>query len=156
MAQFVKGDVMKKNIPLLFLLFFFIKVPAQNKIVPLQLCPDELKWNPTKPPLAPGAKVTVLEGNPKDTGHFTMRVKMPPHYLLRPHTHPVDERTTVISGSVNIALDEAIDSAKTKKLTAGCFYVNPANAAHYLYTNETEAVVQISTNGPWGFKFLEK
>jgi len=141
---------------LIFLLSISSTVFSQSKIVPLQLCPEELKWNPTKPPLAAGAEVTVLEGNPKDTGHFTMRVKMPPHYLLRPHTHPVDERTTVISGSVSISLGEVIDSTKTKRLTAGCFYVNPANVVHYLYTNETEAIAQISTNGPWGFKFLDK
>ena len=32
---------------------------------PLQICADGLKWSDAKPPLLPGAKIAVLEGNPK-------------------------------------------------------------------------------------------
>ena len=143
----------------IFFLFIAILITTKlfsQSVVHVETCPDELKWTPTKAPLAPGAEVTVLEGDPKASGHFTMRVKMPPHYMLAPHSHPVDERTTVIAGIMNIGSGEVVDTSKSTPMTAGCFYVNPAGVVHYAFTGDVETIVQLSTNGPWGFKFLEK
>ena len=44
--------------------------------------PDQLVWKDALPPLTAGAKVTVLEGSPKAEGIFTLRLKLPPHWLL--------------------------------------------------------------------------
>ena len=144
---------MKINLLLILLLFFCFKLLSQST-TPIQLCPDEMKWNPSKA-LPAGAEVTVIEGDPKAAAHFTIRVKLPAHYVLPPHQHPVEERTTVLSGSISIGMGAVIDTVHARRMTAGCFYLNPANTTHYAFTNETETVVQISTIGPWGFKFLE-
>ena len=147
---------MKTNILLLPLLFVCLHGYAQNGSAPVKICPDSLKWNAAKPPMPPGAEVTVIEGDPKSAGHFTIRIKLPAHYKLPPHTHPVDERTTVISGSISIGMGEVMDTVNARRMTAGCFYLNPANAAHYAFTNETETIVQVSTNGPWGSQLIGK
>jgi mannose-6-phosphate isomerase-like protein (cupin superfamily) len=122
---------------------------------PVQICSDSLVWNDVKPPLPPGAKVAVLEGNPKESGHFTIRIKMPANYKIAPHVHPVDERATVLSGTMYIGFGDTMDEAKAKKIPAGCFYLNPAGVHHYAFTGKEETILQISTNGPWGLNYLE-
>jgi quercetin dioxygenase-like cupin family protein len=121
----------------------------------LRICPDSLKWTDTKPPLPPGAKVAVLEGNPKEAGHFTIRIKMPPNYKIPPHMHPVDERATVLSGAMYVGIGDTMDTAKAQKISAGCFYINPAGMHHYAFTGKEETIIQISTNGPWGSTYLQ-
>jgi hypothetical protein len=67
---------------------------AQNAFTP-----DQVKFGPAPPFLAPGAQLAVLEGNPMaDSGDFTIRLKMPDGYKISPHTHPNRENVTVISG----------------------------------------------------------
>src|SRR5262245_60019369 len=60
--------------------------------------PESLKWADAPPVLPGGAKVAVLEGDPAKEGPFVMRVKLPDGYRIPPHTHPKQERVTVISG----------------------------------------------------------
>jgi len=77
-----------------------------------------------------------------------MRLKLPAGARLPPHTHPADERVTVISGSVHVALGDTFDAAKGIVVTAGGFYVNPTPLPHYLWTDE-ECVIQVTGIGPW-------
>src|SRR5437016_411065 len=138
---------MKKYFLLIFFFCYCTRLLAQNVLdgvyadtSAIQVCNESLKWNDTKPPLPPGAKVAVLEGNPKEAGHFTMRIKMPPHYKIPPHVHPVDERATVISGAMYVGYGDVMDTTKAKKLSAGCFYINPARMIHYAFTGKEETV----------------
>ena len=97
---------MKNATIITFMLLVILKAHAQqasaNSQKPLQICESDLKWSDTKPPLLPGAKVALVEGNPKTNGHFTLRIKFPPYYKIPPHTHPVDERTLVVKGIINV------------------------------------------------------
>lgn len=105
-------------------------------------------------PFPSTVKVAVLEGDPKGPGHFTVRVKFPKGFVLPLHTHPVDERSTVISGTVYVGTSEGADKAKGIKLEAGAFYVNPKDVTHW-FIAETEVVLQISTDGPWGVRKVQ-
>ena len=124
--------------------------------LPLQRCASELQWIDAKPPMPTGAKVAVIEGNPKTEGHFTIRLKFPPYYKIPAHLHPVDERTTVLSGAINVGFGEILDTTSATRLEAGCFYVNPAGVHHFAFTSEQETEVQVSTNGPWGLELIEQ
>jgi quercetin dioxygenase-like cupin family protein len=142
-------------------LLFTLAAHAQEKMIPTQVkavhaCESELTWSDSKPPLLPGAKVTVLEGNPKTEGHFTIRIKLPPWYKIPPHFHPSDERTTVLSGSISIGMGDVMDTTQAQQMNAGCFYVNPSGVHHYAFTSGLETELQISTNGPWGTELLIK
>jgi quercetin dioxygenase-like cupin family protein len=115
---------------------------------PLRWVQKEAQWRDG--PL-PGTKVSVLEGNPQGPGLFTLRLRLPPKFLLRSHTHPQDERVTVLSGSVNVAFN-GVDVTQAPKFDAGDFYVNPAGVEHVVYS-ATGAVLQMTGVGPWEVHF---
>jgi mannose-6-phosphate isomerase-like protein (cupin superfamily) len=111
---------------------------------------------PVQPPLPPGARGEILEGDPKSDGIFTMRLQFPPDYVLAPHTHPADERVTVLSGEVFVGIGDSLDRASAQAFTSGCFYVNPAGLHHYVFSGKQGAVLQLTCKGPWGIHFLEQ
>src|SRR5262245_48918585 len=89
-------------------------------------------FGPGKPPFPPTAQVAILEGDPAKAGQFTARIKIPAAFSLPPHTHPVTERTTVLSGSVYVGFGLVADRAHATKLSAGAFYLNPKGEPHFL------------------------
>ena len=69
------------------------------------------------------------------------------------HTHPVDEVVTVISGTFSLGMGETADQSKAQALPAGSFFALPPDTAHYVFIDE-ETIIQISTIGPWGLKYV--
>jgi quercetin dioxygenase-like cupin family protein len=120
-----------------------------HKIVP----PQEIKWGPAPAVLPPGAEAAVLFGDPSKEGLFVLRLKFPKGYRVPPHTHPVDEVLTVISGTFSMGMGETADQSKAQPFPAGSFFALPPGTAHYVFINQ-EAIVQISTNGPWGLTYI--
>ena len=82
-----------------------------------------------------------------------LRLKLPAGYSVAPHTHPVDEVITVISGTFRLGMGETADQRKAETLPAGSFFALPPGMAHYVFIDE-ETVVQISTVGPWGLTYI--
>lgn len=120
----------------------------------IQVFPADVQWVDGPPTLLAGTKVAVLEGDPKKEGMFTMRLKVPAGSVVRPHTHPREERVTVLSGAAFVGFGEEMDRTQAKKFPAGSFYVNPARTPHYVFFEE-ETVVQITGIGPWEVNYLE-
>ena len=115
--------------------------------------PQEIKWGPAPTVLPPGAEAAVLFGDPSKDGLFVLRLKLPEGYRVPPHTHPVDEVITVISGTFSMGMGETADQGKAQPLPAGSFFALPPGTAHYVFIDE-ETVVQISTVGPWGLTYI--
>lgn len=130
--------------------------PAQTDIAKhaIQFTPADFKWVDAPRSMPAGAKVQVLEGNPSHPGLFTMRVKLPAQTTLMPHSHPQDERVTVLSGAAYIGFGNKVDLAKAKQFAAGSYYVNPAGLHHYTYFGE-ETVMQLTGTGPWEIHYLK-
>ena len=105
------------------------------------------------PALPAGAEAAVLYGDPAKEGQFALRIKLPGGYHVPPHTHPVDENVTVISGKFQLGMGETADQSKADALPAGSFSSLPPGMAHYVYTDE-ETVIQINTMGPWGLEYI--
>jgi quercetin dioxygenase-like cupin family protein len=122
---------------------------AGHTIVP----PQEIKWGPAPAVLPPGAEAAVLFGDPSEEGFFVLRLKLPAGYEVAPHTHPVDEVVTVISGTFSMGMGETADQRKARPLPAGSFFALPLETAHYVFIDE-ETVIQISTVGPWGLTYI--
>jgi quercetin dioxygenase-like cupin family protein len=122
---------------------------AEHTIVP----PQEVKWGPAPAVLPPGAEAAVLFGDPGEEGFFVLRLKLPEGYKVPPHTHPVDEVVTVISGTFSMGMGETADQSKARPLTAGSFFALPPDTAHYVFIDD-ETVIQISTVGPWGLSYI--
>jgi quercetin dioxygenase-like cupin family protein len=112
---------------------------------------NDVKWKEA-PPVLPGAQISVLYGDPTKEGVFVMRLKLPANYKVPPHTHPVDEIVTVISGEFNIGMGKEFDVSKTKPYTAGGLIAMPPGTEHFVHTKQ-ETVIQISTLGPWALKY---
>jgi len=117
------------------------------------IVPDDVKWAAAPKMLPAGAEMAVLFGNPTKEGLFALRLKVPSGYAIAPHTHPADEVVTVISGTAMLGMGEAADRSATKALPAGSFFALPPDMAHFVYFDE-ETVVQVTTNGPWGLKYV--
>jgi quercetin dioxygenase-like cupin family protein len=117
------------------------------------VAPPEIKWGPAPAVLPAGAEAAVLFGDPSEEGLFVLRLKLPAGYSVAPHTHPVDEVITVISGTFRMGMGETADQRKAQPLPAGSFFALPPGTAHYVFIDQ-ETVVQISTIGPWGLTYI--
>ena len=115
--------------------------------------PDAMKWVDAPPSLPPGAKVVVLEGDPTTEGPFVMRAKMPDGYRIMPHTHPKDERVTVLSGTLYMGLGEKFDEQAAKAMPAGSYGRTAAGVRHFAYARG-ETVIQVHGTGPWVIDYV--
>ena len=111
---------------------------------------DGIEWGPCPPgPLAgEGCRMAVLEGNPRGEQLFTFRIQITEPFVLPPHTHPRNERVTVIDGALYVGFGTAVDKEASTRFEAGDFYVNRAGAAHFVWSNEP-TTVQLTGIGPW-------
>ena len=104
------------------------------------IAPDDVKWGPAPKALPAGAQAAVLFGDPTKEGLFALRLKFPSGYA-------------VISGAIALGMGETADRSAATALPAGSFFALPPGMAHFAYFDE-DTVVQITTNGPWGLKYV--
>jgi len=97
--------------------------------------------------------MAVLQGDPMKPGTFTMRMRFPKNWQVPPHTHPVDENVTVLSGTLHIGHGDRFDKSAAKAFSTGTYYSMPANMVHFGYVDE-ETVIQVHGQGPWGIKYI--
>jgi quercetin dioxygenase-like cupin family protein len=116
--------------------------------------PQDIKWGAAPPSLPAGAEAAMLYGDPAKEGMFVLRVRMPKGYKIAPHTHPNPEVITVISGQFTLGMGAKADRARAEPLPAGSFSSMPAGVGHYVFVDE-DAVVQISSTGPWSVDYLD-
>jgi quercetin dioxygenase-like cupin family protein len=115
--------------------------------------PTTVEWKAGPAALPPGAKMAALEGDPTKEGPFVVRFQFPDGYHVAPHTHPKTERVTVISGTLLLAIGEALDRSSAKKLPAGSFGYWPAGMKHTAWS-EGETVIQLHGMGPWQINYV--
>ena len=116
--------------------------------------PEQIKYGPPPPFVAPGAQLAVLEGDPTaSTGDFTIRLKLPDGYKIAPHWHPNRENVTVISGNFKVGMGDKFDEAKMMTFPAGSFaYLDP-DMHHYAMASG-EVVVQVHGMSPLQFNYV--
>src|SRR5688500_19433450 len=108
---------------------------AQHHGSHTNVTPNDLKWQDVGS-LPPGAKVAVIEGKMNEAGPITARIKLPANFRLPPHYHPVLERVTVISGTINIGMGDKLDMQKTTAMGPGTVLTMPPEMRHFAWTNE--------------------
>ena len=99
--------------------------------------------------------MALLEGDPRSSELFTVRFKLKEGFVMPPHTHPRDERVTVLKRKVSVAF--GIDGARenAKHFGPGDYYVNARGAVHTVWADE-DSIVQITGVGPWEAHFVEQ
>jgi hypothetical protein len=116
--------------------------------------PDQIKWGPAPPFIPAGAQLAVLEGNPMAaSGDYTIRLKMPDGYRIAPHTHPLRENVSVISGTLKVGMGDKYDDSKMDSLASGSFvYLDPS--MHHYAGASGETVIQIHGQSPVKFNYI--
>ncbi len=122
--------------------------------VPTVIRPTNIVWQPGPPTLEPGSQGAVLAGNPSQPGPFTLRVRLPAKYRIAPHRHPVEERLTVLSGTLCFAATTATNVAPdTACIGPGTFRLMPANVVHSDWA-PVAVEYQIEALGPFDLTYV--
>ena len=126
---------------------------AQDGMKATTVMPDSLTWK-DNPAIPKGGQIAILVGDPTKAGDVVVqRVKFPPNYQVPPHTHPYAETVTVISGSVGFGMGEKFEK-KGELGKVGALFANPAKHAHYVWTGDEGAIVQVQFTGPGGIDYI--
>ena len=112
-----------------------------------------IKWGPAPAVFPAGTRMAVLQGDPGQSGMFTVRLEFPAGMRIAPHFHPTDEHVTVISGTFLVGMGDTIQVAKALVLPTGSFITAPANAHHYAIARG-RTVVQVSAMGPFSLTYV--
>jgi quercetin dioxygenase-like cupin family protein len=97
--------------------------------------------------------MAVLQGDPGQSGMFTVRLDFPAGLRLAPHFHPADEVVTVITGTFLVGMGDTLDVSKVITLPTGAFIIAPANGHHYAIARG-HTVVQVSAMGPFAMTYV--
>ena len=130
------------------------KEESSGSAEPRILAATEMQWGEGPPSLPAGAQMVVLDGDPRQKGPFTIRLKIPAGYKILAHTHPVAEHITVISGTVHLGIGEKFAETGSRELKAGDFAVVPPGMPHFA-SSRSEAVLQIHGEGPFQRQFVD-
>jgi len=131
----------------------FMAVPVWAAEYTAVMAPD-IKWNDA-PSVGPGAKVAVIDGDPKSSGSFVMRLKAPPKTKIGVHTPPADENVTVLSGTLYFAASDKFDAKTAKAFGPGSYFSIAKGKPMFAYTKDKETVLQLNGIGPWGLAYLD-
>lgn len=119
----------------------------------ISMLPAEIKWVEA-PATGPGAQMAVLEGDLKQAVPFTFRLRLPPDFRIAPHTHPIFERVTVLSGTFHLGIGETFEPAKARAYPAGGVTMMPPGMPMFAFAGKEGTTVQIHGTGPWGITYL--
>jgi len=119
----------------------------------LMVTPDQMTWASASPRIPPGATMSILEGDPRKAGPFTMRISFPDGYRIGAHYHPVAERVTVLQGTYRWGVGDKFDAAALKSLPTGSFAMMPPGVHHFVET-KGPTVTQVSGMGPWKVTYV--
>jgi quercetin dioxygenase-like cupin family protein len=133
------------------LIAFSSSAMAQEKL--MQVTPDALTWR-ENPAFPKGVQIATLVGDPMKAGEVVvLRIKFPANFQMPPHTHPYSEVVTVISGTIGSTHGEKFEK-KGEMLKSGSLWVYPAKHAHYAWTENEKAILQVQFTGPGGIDYI--
>lgn len=95
----------------------------------------------------------VLLGDPGQPEDFVLRAKMPDGYVVPPHWHPIEERITILSGSLKVGTGDKMEEGKMTAYPTGSFLTMPAEMRHYVKASG-ETIIQIAAQGPFQITYV--
>jgi uncharacterized protein (TIGR02246 family) len=117
---------------------------------------DAMTWTDFAPAgFPPGAKRTIIHGDPTKSGDYTMRLRFPNGYRIPPHFHQTAEHITVLQGSFRFGMGERFDASTLASHGPGSFIYAPAKMPHYAMTSG-ETVVQLHGTGPFVLNLVDQ
>ena len=143
---------MKKLLILAGLIALAGSASAQDAMKGIVVKPDALTWQ-DNPALPKGLQVAVILGDPTKAEVVVQRVKFPPNSQIAPHTHPYSEVVTVISGTIGTDEGEKFEK-NGEMLKAGSVFTHPAKHAHFGWSGNEGAILQVQFTGPGGIDYI--
>lgn len=126
--------------------------PAWSEDNSVRVAPEDVQWRDL--PGYNGMQGAVLDGDPRKSGVYVLRVRIPPGLMTRPHFHTEDRYITVMSGTWWVGAGDTFDPAKTEALKPGTYLHQAARTHHFDGAKDEEVVLQIIGNGPGGTTFI--
>jgi quercetin dioxygenase-like cupin family protein len=114
---------------------------------------EDIRWSPF-PAFPPEARLAILVGNPKMSGPYVIRVRVPAGVTLKPHIHPENRIYTVISGVFYIGIGTKFDVSKLKAYPPGSVVVLPGNTPHFHLARSGSYETQVTAQGPLGISYI--
>lgn len=102
-----------------------------------------------------GITTTVLSGDPKLAGPYTIEIRVPAHTRIAAHSHRDDRSAVVISGTWWFGYGSVAADSLASPLRAGSFYTEPAGKDHFAITRDEPAVVYITGVGPTDTRYVD-
>lgn len=115
---------------------------------------SDIAWQPCPPNLPAACQIAVLEGNPQASGLFTVRFRVASGFVVPSHTHPQEERVTVLKGRISVAFGMDATREKAKHFGPGDYYVNARDTIHSVWADDGSEI-QITGFGPWQANVVE-
>ncbi len=111
---------------------------------------DALPWGEP----ANAMQYLALSGSSSAEGApFVFRLKVQPGFELGPHTHPIVEHLTVLSGNFFVGVGETFDREAATAYGPGSYLEIAAGVPAYMWVEE-ETVVQVHGVGPLATEFI--
>ncbi len=111
---------------------------------------DTLPWRRSWP----GTEMAVLSGDPRASGPFVFRFRMPDGYWICPHRHPITAHIRVISGMLLVGMGNVSAARRARALDAGGEIAIEPRMIH-AEGARGETVLEIRGGGPWGITFVD-
>lgn len=122
---------------------------ADEPVAMVRLTAAEIATLAAAAPANPtGPTMTVLVGDPKLSGLYTLRVAIPAHTQVKPHTHRDNRSVTVLSGTWQMGYGKEFDAKVLKELKPGSLFTEPAGQPHFSQTTDEPVVILVTGYGP--------
>jgi hypothetical protein len=145
--------VLIKELPmryaLLFLLLLAMNCAAQNH-EPAHKSVG-LHWSATE---IPNLSMAVVSGDPSGAGPFVVRLHAEKAAQLPPHSHPNEERITVIHGTPEFGDGDKFIPAVLHKVNQGETFTLAKSGRHFASLNAGDEI-EISGDGPFSFQWVD-
>ncbi|HKC24545.1 MAG TPA: cupin domain-containing protein [Thermoanaerobaculia bacterium] len=107
--------------------------------------PASIPWREVRP----GVMASVLTGRLEDAGStFVVLYRTSAPVTMERHSHPGEERVTVLQGCLEIGFGETEEESRIQALGPGSYAVIPAGVPHFLRCR-AGTIVQIHGVGPF-------
>jgi len=104
----------------------------------------------------PGPQMTHLVGDPAKPGLYTVRVAIPAHTQVPPHSHRDNRSVTVLSGHWQMGYGTRFAAEALKELPTGSVYTEPAGQPHFAQTTDEPIVILVTGYGPSDTQFVKQ
>ncbi len=111
---------------------------------------DSLNWED----YGDAMRIVSLYGEPSEPGEsFAFRLQVRDGFEMAPHTHPVAEHMTVLSGRFFVGLGETMDRMAASEYGPGSYIAVPAGTPAFMWA-EGETTIQVHGVGPFTTEFV--